>query len=185
MAKKAMEKGLARYFYPWPLVLVTCATEKGTPNIITIGASSVCSSAPPTVGIAVAPSRYSHQLILDTGEFGVNIPDRSQLHESDFCGTISGRNCDKFAEMGLTVMPSQEITVPLIAEGPVNLECRVVQNVPLGSHDWIIGEIVAAHVDENCLQGQHLDTGALDPIICYWQEYWSSGEKLENWHYVR
>ncbi len=189
MPKVQVHGSLIGYFHPWPLVLVSTVDTRpaaaGKPNIITIGASSICSANPPVVGVAVGVGRYSLELIRETNDFGVNLPDRSQLAATDLCGTVSGRALDKFAAAGFTPQPSTQITAPLIAECPVSLECRVVEVAHLGSHDWVMGEIVAAHVDSEHLRGQALDTATLDPLVCYWGEYWSIGEKLGDWGATR
>lgn len=181
MPKVLMTSPSIRYFYPWPLTLVTTVDEAGKPNIITIGASSICSARPPVVGVAIGIRQYSLQLLRATGDFGVNLPDRSQLQVSDYCGTVSGRDLNKFEKAGLTVQPAAHIHSPLIAECPVSLECKVVQIASLGSHDGVMGEIIAVHVDDRYLQGEELDSANLDPILCYWGEYWTIGDKLGEW----
>lgn len=176
----------SRYFYPWPIVLVSCADEQGKPNIITIGASSVCSSNPPTVGIAVGTAQYSLELISRAGDFGVNLPRADQVQQTDFCGTYSGRSMDKFQAVGFTAVPSTQIESPLVLECPVSMECRLVHRANLGSHDWLIGQIVAVHVDEAVLdETGGLDPAKAEPLLSFWGEYWSAGERLEPWHYVR
>jgi flavin reductase (DIM6/NTAB) family NADH-FMN oxidoreductase RutF len=172
------------HFYPWPLVLATCVDEAGRPNIITLGAASPCSYAPPTIGIAVAPARYSHQLIAARGEFGVNIPARRDLERADWCGCVSGRDTDKFAETGFTPLAGAVISVPLIAECPINFECRLIHTAHLASHDWFIGEIVAAHADPSVLTNGQIDPAKLDGVHCSWGQYFAHGEKLGEWNAV-
>jgi len=172
-------------FHPWAVTLVSCADEAGKPNAITIGASSVCSARPPTVGVAIGARQYSLELIQRTGDFGLSIPDRALLRATDLCGTVSGRNCDKFAVAGLTVQEPALIQSPLIAECPVSMECRVVHTAHLGSHDWVIGEIVAVYVAEELLTAGALDAGKTDPLIGAWGSYWSLGEKIEDWMFMR
>ncbi len=186
MAKVKMASVSCSYFYPWATVMVSCISAEGKPNIITIGASSVCSSNPPTVGIAVNPRRYSHGLIEAAGDFGVNIPGPEQVQATDFCGTRSGRDMDKFAAAGLTPQPASIITSPLIAECPVSLECKLIQTVSLGSHDWMIGQIVAAHVDEELLD----EAGRFSPlpdkaIFCFGGDYRRVGERITRWFHTR
>ncbi|MBC7287136.1 MAG: flavin reductase family protein [Armatimonadetes bacterium] len=186
MAKVQIDTPSSRFFYPWPLVLVTSIDNKGKPNIMTVGASSICSSNPPTVGVAIGTMQYTLELIRQTGDFGVNIPRRDQLRQADMCGTISGREVNKFELAGFTVQEPKLIRSPLIAECPVSMECRVVHTVRLGNHDWVIGEIVAVHCDESVLDSAgRLDTSKCDPIFCFWNEYWSIGEKLNEWHFTR
>ncbi len=108
--------------FPTPVVLVTSQSGDSKPNIITIAWTGVVNSKPPMISVAIQPSRYSHGLILSSGEFGVNIPTRNLLRAVDYCGTVSGRNVDKLKVTGFTRMPAEKIKAPLIQECPVNLE---------------------------------------------------------------
>ncbi len=182
MGKKVMLKPSCTYFYPWPMTLVTCMTADKKPNIITIGAASVCSSVPPTIGIAVAPQRYSHGLIAASGEFGINLPSPEQVEVTDFCGTRSGRDTDKFAAAGLTMQASAIISAPLIAECPVSLECKLIDTVKLGSHDWMIGEVVAAHVSEDLLNADgQFQPSADHALFCFGGDYHTVGAQIARW----
>lgn len=172
-------------FHPWAITLVSCVDEAGKPNAITIGASSVCSARPPTIGVAIGTRQYSLELIQRTGDFGVNIPDRSLVRATDLCGVISGRNCNKFEAVGLTVQEPALIQSPLIAECPVSMECKVVHTAHLGSHDWVIGEIVAVYVAASLMTDGELDASKLDPLIGTWGQYWSLGPKVEDWMFTR
>jgi flavin reductase (DIM6/NTAB) family NADH-FMN oxidoreductase RutF len=173
------------HFYSFALVLATCADEEGHPNIITLAAASPCSYDPPTIGIAVSPRRYSHQLIAERGEFGVNIPARADLERADRCGSISGRDVDKFAETGFTPMAPDTITVPLIAECLINFECRVLHTAHLGSHDWFIGEILAVHASQDVVgEGDRVDPERLEGVACYWGRYFSPGATIADWGFA-
>ena len=186
MGKVQVNGSAIRYFYPWPLVLVSCVDEHGKPNIITIGASSICCAHPPVVGVAIGVRQYSLGLINRTMDFGVNIPTLEQLEQSDVCGSISGRNCNKFEEVGWTPQPSLEIKSPLIEECPVSMECKLVQTAHLGNHDWLMGEIVAVHADEAFLASDgSLDFARANPALSFYGEYWSIGEKAADWHFAR
>ncbi len=186
MAKRKMDSPSSRYFYPWPLVLVTSVDSDGKPNIMTVAASSICSSNPPTVGVAIGTMQYTLELIQQTGDFGVNLPRRDQVKQVDLCGSVSGRDANKFELAGFTVQEPTVIRSPLIAECPVSMECKVVETVHLGNHDWVIGEIVAVHCDESVLdENGRFDPSKADPIWCFWNEYWSIGEKLAEWHFSR
>jgi flavin reductase (DIM6/NTAB) family NADH-FMN oxidoreductase RutF len=177
MKKQQLEPGT--FLYPLPAVMVSCQGVEGKANIVTIAWTGVMASKPPMVGIGVRRSRYSYQLIKDTGEFVINIPNRALLSALDLCGTVSGRDVDKFAETGLSpVKPASLNRAPLIAECPVNLECRVTRVLELGSHDYLVGEVVAAHFAEDWL-----DSGkprpAADELIAYARGvYYGLGEEL-------
>jgi len=172
-------------FYSWPIVLVTCCDVDSRPNIITLGASCPCSSAPPTIGIAVAPQRPSHALIARRGEFAVNIPRAEDLEKIDLCGRVSGRDHDKFAEAGFTPLRGASISVPIIAECPINLECRVVHTANLGSHDWFIGEVVAARADASVVDSEgRIDQAKVRSVFSWWGRYCAPGEPLQEWGFT-
>ncbi len=151
--------------FPVPVVLVSCGVDH--PNIITLAWVGTVCSEPPMVGIAVRPSRHSHGLLQAAGEFVVNLPHVEMVEVLNVCGTLSGRNRDKFALCGLTPAPASRVRVPLIAECPVHLECVVRQTVPLGSHELFLGEVVAVQVDETLLgtRGQ-VDLSRAN-LLCY------------------
>jgi flavin reductase (DIM6/NTAB) family NADH-FMN oxidoreductase RutF len=139
---------------PVPVTMVTCADGNGTPNIITIAWTGTVSSDPPMVSISVRPERYSHDLIAERKEFVINLVTRSLVRAADFCGVKSGRSIDKFRAVKLTAEPASIVKVPLIAESPVNIECRVERMLPLGSHDMFLARIVAVNVDERLIDAK-------------------------------
>lgn len=170
------------HFYSWPFVLATCADDRGRQNIIAIAASSPCSARPPTIGIAVALARHSHGLIAARKEFGINIPRQSDLEKADLTGCVSGRDADKFASTGFTALPGLATSVPLIAECPVNLECRLVHTAHLGSHDWFIGEVVAARADQSVVTADgKVDPSQVGGVFSWWGRYCSPGAELAGW----
>ena len=141
----------ATYLFPTPCAMISCAGEQSAPNIITLAWVGVVCSEPPILSISIRPGRYSYNLVREAGDFVVNIPGESRLFELDFCGVASGRNVDKFTELGLTPEPASVVSSPLIKECPVNLECKVLDVRKLGTHDMFLGEIVAVHMDEEVL----------------------------------
>ena len=104
------------------------------------------------VSISVRPERYSHHLIKESGQFAINLPTEQLVRAVDWCGVKSGRDNDKFAACKLHAAPGSVLTdCPILEESPVNLECRVTQVIPLGSHDLFLAEVVACDVDESLL----------------------------------
>jgi flavin reductase (DIM6/NTAB) family NADH-FMN oxidoreductase RutF len=129
---------------PVPVVLVSCGGTKGwKPNLITIAwIGSVCSD-PPMLSISVRPERYSHDIIKTTGEFVVNVPSADQAKTTDWCGVVSGRETDKFSAGGITAAPALKVGCPIVAECPLNIECRIKKSLPLGSHTLFLAQVVA------------------------------------------
>lgn len=134
--------------YPVPAVMVSCMRPGERPNIITVAWAGTVCSAPAMLSISVRKERYSHSIIEKTGEFAVNLVNKELTFATDYCGVRSGRDVDKFREMKLTEQPSRYISAPGIAESPLILECKVKQQIPLGTHDMFLAEVVGVSVDE-------------------------------------
>ena len=128
--------------YPSPAGLITSVSEEGTPNIITLGeVFNISIRNPVILGIAITKERYSHELISATREYVVNFPSSSMVKVVDQCGCVSGRQINKFAEFGLTPVPAEQVKPPLIAECPINIECRVIDIQEVGDHDLFLGKL--------------------------------------------
>lgn len=140
---------------PVPVVLVSCGGFRGFPaNLITIAWVGTVCSDPPMLSIAVRPERFSFPILKKTGEFVVNLPSADLVRHVDWCGVKSGRDVDKFAATGLTPLPGTRVSCPIVAECPVNLECRTKRAIPLGSHTLFLAEIVAVQVSAQLLDGK-------------------------------
>src|SRR5699024_6175745 len=168
---------------PEPPVLVSCGPAD-RPNLITVGWCGTICTQPPMLSISVRPERYSHGLIRQSGVFVVNLPTEPLTRAVDWCGVKSGREVDKFAAMGLHAAPAAQVDTVLLEESPVNLECRVTQVIPLGSHDLFLAEVVAVDVDEALLD----ETGKLclarARLIVYSHgEYLALGRRLCSFGY--
>lgn len=145
IAKAAWKPG--NVLAPVPVVLVSCGGTAGfRPNIITIAWTGTVCSDPPLLSISVRPERHSHAIIAAAGEFVVNLPSVDQTRITDWCGVVSGREHDKFAACGLTAAPAGQVSCPIIAECPVNIECRVTRRLELGSHHLFLARVVAVQV---------------------------------------
>lgn len=145
--------------YPVPAVMVSCGNWPETKNIITIAWTGTICSDPAMCYISVRKNRFSHGLITETGEFVINLTNESLARATDWCGVKSGRDFDKFKEMGLTAIAATQVKAPMIAEAPVNIECRVTEIKELGSHDMFLAEVLAVHADQ---QFVHPEKGSLD-----------------------
>lgn len=132
--------------YPVPVVLITCGVGD-TINVFSLNRIASCNAEPPMLSISVRPIRASHDLIEQSGEFVVNIPWPEMELVSDFVGTTTLRETDKWLETGLTRLLATHTHAPLIAECPVNIECQVVQKIKLPSHSLFVGQVVALHAD--------------------------------------
>ena len=146
MARQTWKPGTM--VYPVPAAMVTVADKAGNTNIITIAWTGTVCSDPPMTYVSIKPERYSHHMVEETGEFVINLTTKDTAFATDYCGVKSGRDVDKWKEMGLTPGKASKVSVPIIEECPVNIESRVTEVKRLGSHDMFLAEVVAVDVDE-------------------------------------
>lgn len=182
MAKEIWKPG--NMLYPLPVVMVSMADKNGKSNIITIAwAGTVCTN-PPMVTISVRPERYSFPILQETGEFVINLTTRELVYATDYCGVKSGRDVDKFKEMGLTPIAASIVKAPMIEESPVNLECQVKEVQELGSHAMFLAEVAAVHADERYMDEEHkFHLEKAEPIVYSHGAYLLCGEQLGTFGY--
>lgn len=182
MSKKLWKPG--NMLYPLPVVMVSMADKQGNNNIITIAwAGTICTN-PPMVSISVRPERHSYPILRETGEFVINLTTKDLVFATDYCGVKSGRDVDKFKEMNLTPIPGDMVKAPMIAESPVNLECKVTEVISLGSHDMFLAEVVAVHADDKYMDETgkfHLEQA--EPIVYSHGAYLETGKQLGTFGY--
>lgn len=182
MSKQLWKPG--NMLYPLPVVMISAAGRNGEKNILTVAWTGTICSDPPMVSISVRPERHSYQMIRETGEFVINLTTKDLTFATDYCGVKSGRDVDKFQEMGLTAVPGEVVKAPLIGESPVNIECVVKEIKPLGSHDMFIANVVAVHADDKYMDENnkfHLEYA--DPIVYSHGAYLATGEQLGTFGY--
>lgn len=156
---------------PVPAVMVSCGNGEEK-NIITIGWTGIINSDPPITYISVRKSRHSHHLIEKTGEFVINLTTEKLAFAADYCGVKSGRDVDKFKEMRLTPESADIVKCPMIAQSPINLECRVIEVKSYPTHDMFIAEIVAMHADDGIVNEKgKIDMSAAGLIAYVHGEY--------------
>ena len=123
------------------------------------------SANPPLLVAAIHPNRYSHDMIKEAGEFVVSVVSPAQVELAAKVGSTSGRDGDKFANLGIETVPATKISAPLLVGAAANMECKVVDALAMGDRTLFVGEIVALHVDEDTrpvqrLQGKYYELGA-------------------------
>lgn len=163
---------------PTPVVMVSCGSTLDEYNIITIAWTGTVSSDPPMCFVSIRPERNSYGIIKQSGEFVINLVDKKLTPYADWCGVRSGKKYNKFVETGLTPVKASKVRAPMIEEAPVNLECKVTQIVPLGSHDMFLAEVVAVHVNEKLFSPKTdaIDLKRADLVTYSHGHYYTLGE---------
>ena len=137
MSKQLWKPG--NMLYPLPAVMVSTADREGNSNILTIAWTGTVCTNPAMVYISVRPERWSYHMIKESGEFVINLTTEQLV-----------RATDKWKECRLTAAEARTLKyAPVIAESPVNIECRVVRIDELGSHHMFLAEVTGVQVDES------------------------------------
>ncbi len=168
---------------PVPVALVSCGDEK-KPNAVTVAWTGIINTNPAMVYISLRPERHSHKLISQSKEFVINLVTKELVRKADLCGVYTGAKIDKFKKFSLTAQSASQVSAPLIKESPVNIECKVEQIIPLGTHDMFIARIVAVNVDEELID----NNGKLElkkaKLVAYSHgDYLELGKKVGSFGY--
>ena len=163
---------------PVPPTLVTCEAD-GIKNVFTVAWTGVLCTQPPVTYISVRPERYSYELISKSKEFVINLATQELTKAVDLCGVRSGRKIDKFAHLGLTCEKASKVGTPILAQSPLNLECKVRQIIKLGTHDMFIADIVAVDVANELIDKNGRLALENAGLLAYSHgEYYGLGNKL-------
>ena len=182
MAKISWKPG--NMVYPLPAVMVTVRGKDGKDNIITIAWTGTVCTNPPMLYISVRKERYSYEMLKESGEFVVNLTTEEIAKATDFCGVRSGENMDKFKETGLTKEEASVVNCAMIKESPVNIECKIREIIPLGSHDMFLADVVNVNVDEQYMEENgKFDLGKANPIVYSHGTYYKTGKQLGTFGY--
>jgi flavin reductase (DIM6/NTAB) family NADH-FMN oxidoreductase RutF len=136
---------------PAPVWLVGTYDAAGKPNIMTIAWGGICNSQPVSVNVSLRKATYSYEAIVARKAFTVSIPSERHAAEADYVGTVSGRDVDKFKATGFTPVRSEIVDAPYVAEAPIVIECRLVQQVDLGLHTLFVGGILDVKADVDAI----------------------------------
>jgi flavin reductase (DIM6/NTAB) family NADH-FMN oxidoreductase RutF len=167
--------------FPMPSAVITVGTWDEA-NIITLAyVGKVCLN-PPIIAISIQPKRHSYNIIEAHSEFVINYPSTQQLKETDYCGTRSGRDVNKWKELNLTKEKASIIKVPMIKEFPLNMECRVIKKIKLGSHVCYFGEVLATHCSSGYISDDTVNPANMDIFTYFSGNYIPLQKKVIGRH---
>jgi flavin reductase (DIM6/NTAB) family NADH-FMN oxidoreductase RutF len=183
MAKVDWKPG--NMLYPLPAVMVSLGATPEEFNIITIAWTGTICSDPPMCYISVRPNRHSYEILKRNREFVINLTTADLAFATDWCGVRSGQQHNKFEAMKLTPGKASVVNAPTIEESPVNIECRVTEIIPLGTHNLFLAEVVNVKAEESYLNSK---TGAFSlekaNLMAYSHgKYYELGKKIGKFGY--
>lgn len=146
-----------------PKLTVLISSGNGTENVMSAAWVIPVSVHPPLVAVAISPKRYTYELILSSKEFAINVPSVNMLDIVDYCGSVSGRDVNKVASLGLTTLKPKVIKSPLIKGCAGFLECKFKEAFKAGDHFLVVGEVVRACSED--LFDEIYDVNKFKPLI--------------------
>lgn len=157
---------------PRPIGWIASCNAQGQRNLAPYSFFNCFNYRPPIIGFASSGWKDSVQNILDTKEFVWNLTTRGLAEQMNETSATLPRGEDEFARAGLTPLPGRKVKASLVAESPVNFECRLSQCIQLTSADgveidtWLVlGEVVAVHIDETLLKDGIYQTALAKPVL--------------------
>jgi flavin reductase (DIM6/NTAB) family NADH-FMN oxidoreductase RutF len=164
IAMNKIPVGPQLYIYPQPTFLVGANIDT-KPNFMAVAWGGIANSEPPMLSVAIRHHRHTYLGIKQNMTFSVNIASIDMVKETDYCGIVSGSQVDKSAACHFKIFYGKLKTAPLIEQCPVNLECKVIHLLNLGTHTLVIGQIEETYVSEECLSDGKPDMSRIMPII--------------------
>jgi flavin reductase (DIM6/NTAB) family NADH-FMN oxidoreductase RutF len=164
-APQSIYKLLIGCVVPRPIAWVSSLGADGVPNLAPFSFFMAVCNDPPTLafssGRRVGNKKDTVRNIEYTQDFVVNLVDDALAEQMNLTSGEYPPEIDEFAVTGLTAAPSMKVRAPRVAEAPINMECRVVQILPVGRgpHNLVLGEIVSFHIRDDLYNPQ---TGRID-----------------------
>lgn len=159
-----IKMGPKALIYPMPALIVG-ANVDSKPNFMVVAWGGIANGEPPMISVAIRHQRYTLKGITQNQSFSVNIPSTDLVRETDYCGIVSGSEIDKAEVCKFNVFYGKSGDAPLIEQCPVNLECKVVHILDLGSHSLVIGSIEETHISTSCLTDGKPDIDKIKPFV--------------------
>jgi len=149
-------EGLGLYgYYPTPATIVT-SKSGDRENAMAVAWHAVFSLNPPTYGVSISPKRFTYELIRESRAFAVNFMPGKEAELVAAVGGCSGRDVDKFKELGIRKVKGLVLDVPVIETAYFAIECEIGMKISSGDHDWFVGNVVATHWSDEAFDDEGL-----------------------------
>ncbi|HEX77357.1 MAG TPA: flavin reductase family protein [Dehalococcoidia bacterium] len=177
MAKVILES-IEEYYHFYPQIAAVITAKAGDKaNAMAAAWHSAISFKPPIYGVAIAPKRYTCQLVLEGGQFAVNFLPFEAAELIASVGGSSGSEVDKFHRFNIEVEPPLKIAAPILKDAYASYECRLIGHHLYGDHQWLVGEVVAIHMRGEAFTHQHiLDLARVKPALYLGAEYYTTAD---------
>jgi flavin reductase (DIM6/NTAB) family NADH-FMN oxidoreductase RutF len=166
----AVYKLLISSVVPRPIAWVSSVDPAGVPNVAPFSYFMAITDQPPTIAFSCSPRAAGKKDTLANieaaREFVVNIVDDDRAEQMNLTSGDYAPDVDEFALVKLTAAQSAIVKAPRVAEAPINMECKLVQIIPVGKASLILGQVVQWHVRDDVYDTAtgRLDMHKLKPV---------------------
>ena len=181
-----VQMGPSTLICPMPVLLIG-ANVDGKPNFMAVAWGGIANGEPPMISVAIRHQRYTLIGIRQNMAFSINLPSVDLIREADYCGIVSGAKVDKVEVCQFKVFYGKLGNAPLIEQCPVNLECKVMHLINMGSHCLVIGRIEETHISQDYLTDGEPDVEKMNPLTYIsspYRQYRSLGEVIGKGHAI-
>ncbi len=153
-------KNISSFYHFYPCTVTLVGARRGDQiNFMAAAWNVGISFDPPLFGVSISPKRFTHDMILEAGEFTCNFLSMEEIDVIHGTGKISGRDHDKISAFSIPLEEPVVVDCPTIKSAYAAYECKLVRHYPVGDHSFFVGEVVALHSREDVTT----KTGQLNP----------------------
>ncbi len=147
---KVVSHDVGAFYQHYPRTATVVTVKKGSKrNAMAVAWHCPVSFKPPYYGIAIAPKRYTYNILQETKQFAINFIPWEKVKLIALLGGSSGITVDKFSKYNLSEDKPDKLDVPILKDAYASFECRVIDDRIFGDHAWIIGEVLASHIAQD------------------------------------
>ncbi len=164
---KQIYKLMISAIVPRPIAWVSTISKEGILNAAPFSYYAGVSSSPPVVMISIGrkdtkEKKDTWKNIEETGEFVINLVTYELVDKMNITSVSFERGVNEFEKAKITPKSATMVKAPLIAESPVNIECKTYEILNIGKMGVIFGEILNIHVKDDILNNKgYIDTTKL------------------------
>ncbi len=159
---------------PRPIAFVSTVSKEGVVNLAPYSFFNAFSSNPPILVFSSnrrggeGTKKDTLTNIEQTRECVINVVSYSIVQQMAITSVDFAPSVNEFEKAGLTPLAATQVAAPRVKESPVQMECKVLQIIPLGTEggagNLIVCQVVAMHVDENVMTGNRIDPQKIDLV---------------------
>lgn len=176
---KVISDNIGGFYQHYPKVpVIVSARAGGKSNAMSAAWHTAVSHTPPLYGVSISPKRFTYQLIIDSREFAVNFVSYGMVEMITLIGSSKGNEVNKFEKFNIPTEKSAKTGAPVLQDAYAAYECRLVDDVTCGDHQFLVGEIVAVHqLEEAFTSDEVLDLNKINPALYLGHDFYATTAK--------